>query len=450
MAVKMTFLGATEMVTGSNYLIESEKTKLLVDCGFFQGNREISKKNYDNFAYDPRKIDFVILTHAHLDHCGRLPKLYKDGFRGPVYCTPATAELTTEILTDAAQIQEHGASDREIEILFNTEHAKGIVRLFKPVEYGHEIKPSKDTTVRLKDAGHILGSSLVELWVEDKKIVFSGDLGNSPVPILRDPEIIEEADYVICESTYGNRLHEPVEHRSTKLLEAAKYAAKHNAPLLVPSFALERTQDLLYTINKLKNAKIFPDIPVILDSPLAIRITDIYKKYTHLFDEGFQNQLKTDSDLFDFPKLEISKSSQDSRKLNDMHKAMIIIAGSGMADAGRIPHHILHHIDQVHTQLMFTGFQVPGTLGRKITDGAKNIKIGKYYINIRGKVGNINAFSAHADQAGVIRWLSGFKTKPKVFLTHGEDEPRRVLAAKIQEELKVSSYIPTLSETVTL
>jgi len=434
------------MVTGSNYLITCGTTKFLVDCGLFQGGWANQQRNYQPFAFDPTAIEFMILTHAHLDHCGRIPKLYKEGFRGKIYCTPATSELAKTILTDAGQIQEHGVKEDQIEELFNKQDALNATKLFHHLSYNTELKINPKIKIRLQDAGHILGSALVEIWLDGKKLVFSGDLGNSPVPILRDPVTISEANYVICESTYGNRLHTPIQHRENDLLQAAMFAKAHNSVVVIPSFALERTQDLLYTINLLKNQKQFPDIPVMLDSPLAAAITEIYKKYTYLFDETFQKYLKSDPDLFDFPGLKIIDTPAESKRLNIMKNAAIIIAGSGMVDAGRVPHHILHHGGDPNTQILFTGYQVPGTLGRKILDGAKRVRIYQYYANIKAKIESIEAFSAHADQTGILNWLSGFRTHPTVLVTHGDDEPRAMLAAKISQQLKLKADQPKLKE----
>ncbi len=450
MNTSIQFLGACGMVTGSNYLITLGKTKFLVDCGLFQGDRVNQQRNYQPFAFNPQDVDFMVLTHAHLDHCGRIPKLYRDGFRGKIYCTPATAELAKAILTDAAQIQEHGVREDQIEELFNRKDADNAIKLFRRLDYRTEFKINPKIKLCLQDAGHILGSAIAEIWVDDKKLVFSGDLGNSPVPILQDPAMIKEADYVICESTYGNRLHPSIQSRENDLLKAAQFAKQHNAVMIIPSFALERTQDLLYTFNLLINQGKFPKIPVILDSPLAIKITEIYKKYTSLFDADFQKYLKTDPDLFDFPNLQIITSTEESKKLNTLEGAAIIMAGSGMADAGRVPHHILHHASDPNTQIVFTGYQVPGTLGRKILDGAPRIRVYQYTTSVRAKVENIESFSAHADQKGLLDWLGGFKNKPTIIVTHGDDDSREILSDKIGRQLKLKTHQPKLKEILEL
>ena len=450
MNTSIQFLGACGMVTGSNYLITHGQTKFLVDCGLFQGDQTNKQRNYEPFAFNPQEVAFMILTHAHLDHCGRIPKLYREGFRGKIYCTPATADLAKAILTDAAQIQEHGVQPDQIEKLFNRQDAIGAIQLFHKLDYQTELKINSQIRIRLQDAGHILGSALVEVWLDDTKVVFSGDLGNSPVPILNDPAIIPEANYVICESTYGDRLHSPLLSREEDLQNAAVFAQKHHAQIIIPAFALERTQDLLYTFNLLRNQGKFPDIPVILDSPLAAEITEIYKRYTNLFDQDFQTYLKTDPDLFDFPNFRLISTREESKKLNTLQSAAVIIAGSGMVDAGRVPYHIVHHANNPDNQIIFTGYQVPGTPGRKILDGAKHIRLYDEYANIRAKVIGIESFSAHADQNGLLNWLKGFQTSPIVLVTHGDDDSRQILTTKITQQLKLKTHQPQLQETIEL
>lgn len=449
MSFNLQFLGATRSVTGSSYLVTTENTSFLIDCGLFQGASHNEKNNWEPFAYDPKKIDFLILTHAHLDHCGLIPKLYKQGFRGKIYSTPATFEVAQAILSNAAHIQEHGATERQIEALFDFQDAKKSFNLFETYNYNQEININSDIKIRFRDAGHILGSAIVEIWIKDKKIVFSGDLGNSPVPIMKDPTVIEEADYVVCESTYGNRNHEPVKNRESKLLKAIKFAQIHNSKIIIPSFALERAQDLLYTFNEFKNKNLL-NMPVILDSPLASQITKIFKKYTHLFDAEFQKQLKRDPDLFSFKGFKETIHKSDSKNLNTLPGAAIIVAGSGMADAGRVRHHILHQIESPKNQILFIGFQVPGTLGNKLISGQKRIRVLRHNRTVKAKIVNIEAFSAHADQNGLISWLNSFKTSPRVFLTHGETIAKATLAKKIDRELKLKVSIPKLKQTFKL
>jgi len=450
MANTIQFLGAAEVVTGSSYLISTDTTKFLVDCGLFQGEAAMNRKNYQKFPYDISKIKFLILTHSHLDHCGLIPKLYRDGFRGKIYCTPATFDLAKAILTNAAQIQEHGVTDRQLEALFVKKDAVNSFKLFETYEYGKTFVPTSDIKVRLNDAGHILGAAIAEVWLGKQKLVFSGDLGNSPVPIMKDPAIIKEADYVICESTYGDRLHEPPTTREKNLLSAIKQAAKDNAKLIIPSFALERSQDLLYALNNFRNSGQLPNIPVILDSPLASEITDIYKRYTKLFDADFQKYLKTDKDLLDFIGFKQTRTVPQSKAINAMNGAAVIIAGSGMADAGRVQHHLLHHLAEPKTQVLFVGFQTPGTLGRRLLNGDKSVSIMRHHITVKAQIKNVGAFSAHADQLGLLNWLGGFTSKPIIFLTHGENPAREALSKKIISKLKLKTVIPTMGEYKTI
>ena len=449
MTTSIKFIGATGMVTGSSYLITTNSTKFLVDCGLFQGGREADAKNYQPFPFDPKKINFLILTHAHLDHCGLIPKLYRQGFRGKIFSTPATRDLAEAILTDAAHIQEHGATLKQIETLFSTKDVISALKLFETYNYNKTFV-TNNIKICLQDAGHILGASIVEIWTDGKKIVFSGDLGNSPVPIMHDPTLIAQADYVVCESTYGNRLHEPPSNREKKLLAAIRHAHKRHAKLIIPSFALERTQDLLYTLNLFRNTNQMPHIPVILDSPLAIKITDIYKKYTKLFDETFQQILKVDKDLFSFPDFKQTPTTQESKTINELQGPAVIIAGSGMADGGRVQHHLIHHLGNPDDQVVFVGFCTAGTLGRKLIEGATRVRIMDQVRVVRAQIKSINSFSAHADQKGLVGWLAGFTTKPTIILTHGEDEAREILSNKIRRQLKNKTLLPTLGQTISI
>jgi metallo-beta-lactamase family protein len=449
MAISIKFIGAAGMVTGSSYLVTTSTQKFLVDCGLFQGGYEADRKNYQPFSYDPRTLDFMILTHSHLDHCGLTPKLVKNGFKGKIYSTPATRELTETLLTDAAHIQEHGATDRNIETLFIQKDVLKTLRQFETYNYNRTFTIG-DIKIRLQDAGHILGAAIVEIWADGKKIVFSGDLGNSPVPIMKDPTLIAEADYVVCESTYGNRFHEPPANREKKLLAAIRHAHKHNAKLIIPSFALERSQDLLYTLNLFRNTNQMPHIPVILDSPLAIKVTAIYKKYTKLFDETFQKYLKVDKDLFSFPDFQQANTTAESKSINDLTGTAIIIAGSGMADGGRVQHHLIHHLGETDAQVVFVGFCTSGTLGRKLIEGAPRVRIKDMNIAVKATIRTINAYSAHADQKGLMGWLAGFTNNPTVILTHGEDEARQILSNKIIRQLKRKTILPKLGQVVSL
>lgn len=450
MSTTLQFLGACGDVTGSSFLLRTGETNCLIDCGLFQGQRTNQAHNYQPFAFDPKTIDFVVLTHAHLDHCGLIPKLYHLGFRGQIYATPATCDLTKAILANSAQIQEHGVNAEQIDALFSYQDTLNSFKLFTPLKYGTSISV-KDIRLQLQDAGHILGSAMVELWTQDrKKLVFTGDLGNSPVPILCDPTVISKADYIICESTYGDRLHDTANIRTKKLIQVINHAIKNKAKVIIPSFALERTQDLLYILNELKNQGKFKNLPVILDSPLASEITAIYKKYAYSFDAEFQKQLKKDSDLFSFKGFRETVTKEESKTLNILEGPAVYIAGSGMADAGRVQHHLLHQLGNPKNQVVFVGFQVLGTLGRKLVDGASRVRILDYNVTVKAQVTVINAFSAHADQKGIHSWLKNFRNQPTVFLVHGENEARQTLANKIQRQLKLPAVLPKLKQTFNL
>lgn len=449
MTISIKFIGAAGQVTGSSYFVTTNSAKFLVDCGLFQGSYEADKKNYQDFPFDPKSLDFMVLTHGHLDHCGLIPKLVRHGFKGKIYSTPATRDIAEALLTDAAHIQEHGGTEKQINILFDSKDATKSLTLFETYNYTKPIKAG-DIKICFQDAGHILGSSIVEIWTDGKKLVFSGDLGNSPVPIMRDPTPIAGADYVICESTYGNRLHEPPTNREKKLLAAIRHAHKRNSKLVIPAFALERTQDLLYSLNMFRNTNQMPHIPIILDSPLAIKVTDIYKRYTKLFDETFQQYLKADKDLFSFQGFNQTITSQESKTINNLEGPAVIIAGSGMADGGRVQHHLIHQLGDSNNQILFVGFCTPGTLGRKLIDGATRVRIKDMNIAVRATIRTINAFSAHADQAGLMRWLSTFNTNPTIILTHGEDEARTVLANKLTRQLKRKVLLPKGGQVIQL
>src|SRR3989344_608872 len=449
MALSIKFIGATGMVTGSSYLVTTAQTKFLVDCGLYQGDDAADRKNYQPFPYNPKELDFVISTHSHLDHCGLIPKLVRNGFRGKIYSTPSTRELAEALLTDAAHIQEHGATEKQIETLFIKADVDQALSQFETHAYNQTFI-SGNIKICFQDAGHILGSAITEIWVEDKKLVFSGDLGNSPVPIMRDPTPIAEADYVICESTYGDRLHEPPTNREKKLLAAIRYAKQHHAKLIIPAFALERSQDLLYTLNLFRNTNQIPKIPIILDRPLAIKVTKIYKKYTKLFDETFQQYLKTDQDLFDFPGFSQTNTVEESKTINDLSGEAVIISGSRMADGGPAQHHLLHQLGRPENQVLFVGFCTPGTLGRKLISGATRVRIRDKSVSVRAKISSLNAFSAHADQKGLLAWLSGFNTNPTVILTHGEDLARQTLQGKVTRQLKRQVIVPKAGQIVKL
>ena len=434
--MQITCHGAAGFVTGSCHLVETESTRFLIDCGMYQGNKALNRKNFEPFGFQPADIDFVISTHAHIDHCGLLPKLVKYGFHGTIYASPATADLLPIMLQDSAYIQEKdtehenrrrlrkGQSEREP--LYGMEDAEKTCDLIKVLEYNTSLTVSEEITIRFRDAGHVIGSCIVELFTTAKdtretKTVFSGDLGQWDVPIIEDPTFIWNSDYVFIESTYGDRVHERSGSRKEQLYEHILKTYRKGGKLFIPCFALERTQELLYTLSELMTEEPdYPPMDVYLDSPLAIKITDVFKKHPDTYDE--EARARTDKP-FDFPGLICTPSVDESRRANTMEGPAIIIAGSGMCTAGRIRHHLKHGIWDPKNTVLFVGYQAPGTLGRILLDGADEIKMMGMKLAVKADISRIGSFSAHADRDELTGWLSAFREKPKtVFLIHGEND----------------------------
>jgi metallo-beta-lactamase family protein len=416
---KVTCLGAAGSVSGSNYLIEnSQGKKVLVDCGLFQGGKEIELRNWQGWGFDPKHINSVFLTHAHIDHSGRIPKLVKDGFRGKIITSPPTAELCRIMLLDSAHVQEMDAEwqtkknrrkgKRKILPLYTMEDAVESLKYLSPMERDRIITVEPGIKARLRNAGHILGSSIVELWIEDSngeiKIVFSGDLGNEDQLIVKDPHEIFAADYLFIESTYGNRLHRPFEDSKKELLEAIQYAVSHDEKVIIPAFALERTQEILYLLGEFYRDKALPNIPIYLDSPLAIKATEIFRKNKKYYDEQARVIVDQGFDPFDMPNLHFTPTTEESIAINEKSGSAIIIAASGMCTAGRIKHHLKHNLWRPGASIIIVGFQAQGTTGRKIVDGEKKVKIFREDVAVKAKVFTIGGFSAHADQGGLLEW----------------------------------------------
>ncbi len=459
--MKVTFCGAAGIVTGSCYLIESGNKKILVDCGMFQGPKDITRMNYLPFKFDPKSISCVLLTHAHIDHSGLIPKLFRKGFRGKVLCTAPTKDLSRIMLEDSAYINEKDVEDENRrrkreglalrEPLFTMADAKKSLRLFSSVNYGRRIKIAEGISATFRDAGHILGSSIIELFVEEKgrktKLVFSGDLGQWDVPIVRDPTIIQEADYLFLESTYGDRSRENFEEKEKALHDAIKKTFKRGGKLMIPSFAVERTQELLYFIHRLIKKGKFPKERVFLDSPLAIKATEVFRKHGAFYDEETKRSFATP---FTFARLENLVTGRDSMKLNNYPGPCIIIAGSGMCTGGRIRHHLKHHLWEPENTLLFIGYQAEGTLGRRILDGAEYVHMMGVKVAVKAEVERIEGFSAHADSEELLRWADGFEAKPrKVFVVHGDMDASTALAKRLNS-LGYKTHIPKIGETVEL
>ncbi len=454
--IKLSFHGACQEVTGSCHLVETDSVKFLVDCGIFQGGDFYASRNWDEFAFDPKEIDFVILTHAHMDHAGRLPKLYKDGFRGKVYCVEPTKDFAYLMLYDSARIAQKEAKSQNRPAPYSRQNVRDLINLFVPLKYDRQIKINSKLRFKLRDAGHILGSAIAEVWIKDgsqeKKLVFSGDLGNSPVPLLKDTSVIDGADYVVMEATYGGRIHEPAELRLRMLKEAIIQSVGQKGVLMIPSFALERTQEVLYELNYLIENRLVPDTRVFLDSPLAIRATKIYQDYLHYFDKESQKLMQAGDDIFQFPGLEFTSSSRQSKRINGIQPPKVIIAGSGMCVGGRIPFHLKLYLNDPNNQLLFIGYQVDGSLGRKLFDGAKQVKILGEQVRVKAKIDAIGAYSAHADQPKLLHWVK-MMTRPKpkqVFVVHGEEEPALMIKDGLKQKLGIEGVIPEYGQKYTV
>lgn len=473
--MQITFLGATKTVTGSNFLVEGAGKKFLIDCGLYQGSSKEEEKNNEPFLYDPKEIDFMILTHAHIDHSGRIPLLYNDGFKGPIYTQKATMDLCSIMLPDSGHIQEQEAEwknrkrvrqGKNIVIpLYTAEDAEKCMEIFKPVNYDEIVEITPEIHVRFNDAGHMLGSAIVEVWInedgKDKKIVFSGDIGNNDIPLLSSPTMIESADYLVMESTYGGRLHNRNDEKANLFLNIVSETLDKNGTVVIPSFAVGRTQEILYEINNLKcedcSDKIKKEYetlmkaPVYVDSPLAISATEIFKQNMNLFDEETQALIQRGDNPLEFPGLQFTRTADESKSLNEMDGAAIIISASGMCDVGRIKHHLKHHIWNPNSTILFVGYQAPGTLGRRIVDGAKTIKIFGEEIAVNARIEYIEGYSGHADQEWLMNFIYSFITKPKhIFLVHGEPEGQEILREKILKETQIPVIVPEFGEVYSI
>jgi metallo-beta-lactamase family protein len=458
---KITFRGGAGTVTGSCHLLETDNLKLLIDCGLFQGKKELRTLNYRTPLVPLNSIDYIILTHAHIDHSGLIPRFYKNGFRGKVLATKATKKLCEVMLPDSGHIQELEAEWKNRKAkrsgkkpsppLYTALDAISCLQSFQPVSYGEDVRLDEQVRVRFSDAGHILGSALVEVWVQERdqeiKLVFSGDLGNSGAAIINDPAQIRDADYLVIESTYGNRIHESMTDQSARLKEIILETIPNRGNVIIPAFAVGRTQQILYSLNKLIEKGELPQVPVFIDSPLAVSATEIFRDSRECFDQETQELIMRGDDPFYFPGLTLVRSVEESRALNNYKGGAIIISASGMCDAGRIKHHLKHNLWRPESALIFIGFQAEGTLGRRILDGVKKVKIMGELINVAAKTYSLQGFSAHADQAELLKWVCGFTKKPRrVFVVHGEATESAALAGLITKETGIPATIPKFSE----
>lgn len=448
--MNLTFYGGAGSVTGSNYMLESGGKKILIDCGMQQGSHFAEKKNFEPFQYDASEIDAVFVTHAHIDHTGLLPKLFKEGFKGNVYSTPATKDFAELMLFDSEHILDKEAEREGKPPIYSAKEIGELMNVWKGVEYHQPINVA-GFNIEFYDAGHILGSAIIHIEEEGKTIVFSGDLGNSPAPIIQPTEKIASADYCLIESTYGDRFHENVGRRQEDLEDVIEDTVKAGGVLMIPAFALERTQELLFHMNELFKKGKIPQVPVFIDSPLAIKLTAIYKKYESHFNKEVMKLERAGDDILNFPGLRMTLTTEQSKEINNFPAPKIIIAGSGMSNGGRILHHEQRYLGDPKNTILFVGYQTAGSLGRMIMQGAKRVRIFGEDITVRCNVREISAYSAHADQGQLLDWIKPMKSSlKKVFVVQGEEGSSDVLAGKIKDNYAVSAVVPKAGETVVL
>ncbi len=473
--MKVSFLGATKTVTGSNFLVEGAGKKFLVDCGMYQGSAADEYENEAPFLFNVDEIDFMLLTHAHIDHSGRIPKLYNEGYRNPVIATKATCDLCSIMLPDSGHIQEMEVEwknrkrarkgEKPLPPMYTAEDAAKSLEIFQPVQYDEIVTIDDNISVRFNDAGHMLGSAIIEVWVTEngktEKAVFTGDLGNNDIPLLSPPTMISDADYLIMESTYGNRLHIRNDDKANIFLDVVYETLEKGGTVVIPSFAVGRTQEILYELNRIKEEKHDEEfykkyqrlmsVPVYVDSPLAISATEVFKENMNLFNEETQAIINEGDNPLEFDGLKFTRTADESKALNEKNESAIIISASGMCEVGRIKHHLKHHLWDPNSTILFVGYQAPGTLGRKLVDGEKKVKIFGEEIAVNARVEYIEGYSGHADQEWLMNFVYSFTNPPKhIFLVHGEPEGQLVLKQKLEENTSIPITIPSFGETYEL
>lgn len=445
----LTFCGGAGSVTGANFLLESDQTKILIDCGLEQGTTVADEFNHRPFAFNPSSVNILLITHAHIDHVGRIPKLVRDGFKGVIYSTPETRELSVLMLDDALKLTTQEAARKNIPALYNSDDVKRAFNNWKTIPYHQKTRISPDFEVYLKDAGHVLGSSMYEILYNGKKIVFTGDLGNSPTPLLRDTEDITDADYLIMESVYGDRNHESKEDRRMKLEDVIEDTVLKKGVLMIPSFSLEKTQVILYEINELIEEGRVQSIPVYIDSPLAIKITEIYKRYPVDFNPETKALIKKGDDIFNFPKLHFTETSDESKAILHTPNPKIVIAGSGMSNGGRIMHHEINYLPHPENTLLQVGYQAVNSIGRHISDGAKEIHIFGQPVKVNARIEHIDGYSSHKDSDHLFAFVEKTAdTVQKVFVTMGEPKSSMFLVQRLRDYLGIDAYVPKEDEKV--
>ncbi|MFA6257262.1 MAG: MBL fold metallo-hydrolase [Candidatus Paceibacterota bacterium] len=447
---KITFHGGTDTVTGANFLLEIDNKKILIDCGLTQGTKVADDVNWSPFAYDPKSIDLLFITHGHVDHLGRVPKLISEGFRGAIYSTEPTKGLALPMLEDTAGILS-GNTDLNLDKIYTAENVKLALSLWHGFKYHEKINITPDLEVTFLNAGHILGSAMILFSYNGKKILFTGDLGNNPSPLLPDPDVVTDIDYLIMESVYGDRNHESRDTRRSKLAQVIQDNDKRRGTLIIPTFSLERSQELLFELDALLEENRIPVMPVFFDSPLAIRLTDVFKQYKEYLNEKAQKAVSPGKYLFDFPGLHNTLRSEESKLIVDTPNPKIVIAGSGMSTGGRVVHHERHYLPDANNTLLLTGYQAVGTPGRLIEEGLKKVHITGEDVIIRAHIEKISGYSGHKDSDGLLNFVADTADQlKKVFVVMGEPKSSMFLVQKLRDNLAIEAYAPETGKSVEL
>lgn len=438
-------------MTGANFVLDTGRVAIMIDCGLVQGDSFTETANAEAFVYDPADIDVLIVTHAHADHIGRIPKLVKDGFKGSIYSTPPTKDLANIMLRDAVKVMQYEHERYGSTVLYDEGDIDATLRLWETRGYQEPFVLPDDVTVHLEDAGHILGSAMVYLARGGKKIVFTGDVGNVPQPLLNPPVIPKDYDYMVMESVYGDRLHEEVAERTNLLKHYLEETQRTKGTLIIPAFSLERTQGMLLEINNLVESGQIEPLPVFLDSPLAISVTEIYRRYQSYLKTEVQKQIEEGDDIFNFTGLEFTRTVKDSHEIDGTPGPKVIIAGSGMSHGGRIRRHEQNYLDDANTTVLLVGYQAVGSLGRILNDGAKRVKIDSEWVKVRAKIARIRGYSGHADRDQLVNLVAGGGEKAKqVFVTMGEERSSLFLVQRLHDYLGVKAVAPSANEEVVI
>jgi len=446
---KIKFYGAAGEVTGSNHILEVAGVTVMIDCGLFQGVKVCDDKNKEPFPYDPSTVDVLFVTHAHLDHVGRIPKLLNEGFKGKIYSTVPPRDIAKLMFDDTVRVIAREAKADGHEPLYHEDAVGKAMDRWETVPYDQDVEVGHGLKVRFRDAGHILGSAMLEMSHDGKKLVFSGDLGNSPSPLLPDTAHLSGVDYLVMEAVYGDRMHQNLDERVHLLEEVIEDTVARGGVLMIPAFSIERTQDLLFELNEMVEGERIPEIPVFVDSPLGIKVTKVFEEQTSFLNKNIQNEIKGGDDIFKFPRLRFTEQSRDSIAIKDVPNPKIVIAGSGMSNGGRIMHHEWNYLPDPNSTLLLVGYQAVGTMGRALQEGAKSVRIFNENVPVRAKVITINGYSAHKDLNALIEYVTEMQDSlKKVFVVHAELGAGLFFAQRVRDYLGINTHVPKSGEEV--